>query len=56
MVALPSIFLATELLGSGRFAFKDPEWLLALAVLPLLASLRARRKVPVLVVTFESRV
>ena len=37
-----------------RFTFHDPLWLLALAALPLLAWLRGRRRVPVLLVPFAS--
>jgi Ca-activated chloride channel family protein len=37
-----------------RFIFHDPLWLLALLALPLLAWLRGRRRVPVLVVPFAA--
>src|SRR5437764_4189050 len=38
----------------SHFAFKDPLWLLALAALPLVAWLRGRRRVPVLLVPFAA--
>lgn len=37
-----------------RLAFHDPIWLLALAALPLIAWLRGRRRVPVLLVPFAA--
>ena len=37
-----------------RFVLHDPVWLIALGVLPLLAWLRGRRRVPVLLVPFAS--
>jgi Ca-activated chloride channel homolog len=37
-----------------RFVLHDPLWLIALAALPLLAWLRGRRRVPVLLVPFAS--
>jgi Ca-activated chloride channel homolog len=38
----------------SHFAFKDPLWLLALFALPLVAWLRGRRRVPVLLVPFAA--
>lgn len=38
----------------SHFILKDPLWLLALAALPLVAWLRGRRRVPVLVVPFSA--
>ena len=38
----------------GHLVFKDPLWLLALAALPLVAWLRGRRRVPVLLVPFAA--
>ncbi len=38
----------------SHFAFKDPLWLLALLALPLVAWLRGRRSVPVLLVPFAA--
>ncbi|MEO6568462.1 MAG: VWA domain-containing protein [Opitutaceae bacterium] len=38
----------------GHFIFKDPIWLLALAVLPLIVWMRGRRRVPVLLVPFAA--
>ena len=37
-----------------HFALKDPLWLLALLALPLIAWLRGRRRVPVLLVPFAA--
>src|SRR4051812_600239 len=37
-----------------RFVLHDPIWLIALAALPLLAWMRGRRRVPVLLVPFAS--
>src|SRR5260221_1555231 len=38
----------------GQLIFKDPLWLIALAALPLVAWLRGRRRVPVLLVPFAA--
>ncbi len=38
----------------NQFAFKDPIWFLALAVLPMLLWLRGRRRMPVLLVPFAA--
>jgi len=38
----------------GHLVFKDPLWLLTLVVLPIVAWLRSRRKVPVLLVPFAA--
>jgi Ca-activated chloride channel family protein len=38
----------------GDFAFQDPKWFLALLALPLVAWLRHRRRLPVLVVPFAA--
>ncbi len=41
-------------MGWGNFIFKDPWWLAALLVIPLVAWLRGRRGVPALVVPFAA--
>ena len=38
----------------GPFVLKDPLWLLALALIPLVLWLRGRRRVPVLIVPFAA--
>lgn len=38
----------------GNFIFKDPLWLLALLIIPIVIWMRGRRRVPVLVVPFAS--
>ena len=44
-----------ESTGLGNWIFRDPLWLLALILLPLLHALRARRGHPVLVVPFVAQ-
>ena len=38
----------------GNFILKDPFWLLALLLIPLVVWLRQRRRMPVLLVPFAS--